>query len=115
MVERVQCPTSDVVRLFAADGTTIRAEHADLNRDGKVDRYTSQTEEVAQYVDTKFDGAIDVVVERVDALDDLSMEGYEETFSRSNFLYRVRADRNRDGRLDFEKLTARGLLPKTAR
>jgi hypothetical protein len=111
--ERVKCRSSDTIRVYASGGD-IKAEHADLNGDGKVDRFTSQTEAVAQYLDTNFDGEIDTIVERVDELKDFSMEGYDETFPKTKFLFRIREDRNHDGKLDFEKLTARGALPQKA-
>jgi hypothetical protein len=111
LVERIECQGSDLVR-FLEDNGTIKAEHADLNKDGKVDRYSSETDDVAQYTDTNFDGEIDVVVERVERLKDFSMTGYGETFPQSKFLYRIREDRDRDKKLDLEKLIARGTLPK---
>ena len=110
IVERTVCKRSDVVRLFAADGT-LTAEHADLNKDGAVDRYTGESGAVAQYMDNNFDGKIDVIVERVTKVKDFSMKGYDETFPKSSFLLRIREDRDRDGKLDHEKLTARGALP----
>lgn len=113
VAERVECKRSEVLRFLAADGTTT-AEHADLNKDGKVDRFSGEEGAVASFVDTNFDGKIDVVVERVEKVKDFSMEGYDEVFPKSRFLFRVREDRNRDGKLDFEKLTARGALPKAA-
>ncbi len=111
-VEHVTCASSEIIRVLDANGRPTE-EHADLNKDGKVDRYTSELAAVAQYTDLDFDGRVDVVVERVDQLKDFSMKGYEEVFPKSMFLYRVREDRNHDGKLDWEKLTARGQLPKT--
>jgi hypothetical protein len=113
LVERITCGKSDTIRLLNEDGTT-KEEHSDLNKDGEVDRYTNETGAIAQYVDNNFDGKVDVIVERVDKLKDFSMKGYEETFPKSSFLYRIREDRNKDGKLDHEKLTARGTLPKAA-
>lgn len=112
LVERITCATSDTIRLLNEDGTT-KEEHSDLNKDGEVDRYTNESGAVAQYTDNNFDGKVDVIVERVDKLKDFSMKGYEETFPKSSFLYRIREDRNKDGKLDHEKLTARGVLPKS--
>lgn len=120
VVEHVACAGSEVVRVLDTEGTTT-AEHADLNKDGKVDRYSGEPGAVdavvqgavVQLVDTNYDGKIDVVVERVDKVKDFSMNGYEETFPKSAFLHRVREDRNRDGKLDHETLTARGALPKS--
>jgi hypothetical protein len=109
IAERVLCKTSDIVRLLDDNGRP-KAEHSDLNGDGKVDRYTGEDGAVAQYNDTDFDGKIDVVVERVEKVKDFSLKGYDETFPKSSFLFRVREDRNHDGKLDHEKLTARGIL-----
>ena len=111
VVEHVVCKGSEVVRLLAANGTTA-VEHADLNRDGKIDRFSDVEGTVAQYRDVNFDGRIDVVIERVERVEDFSIAGYERVFPKSAFLYRIREDRNRDGKLDLEKLTARGALPK---
>lgn len=109
IVEHVACKASETVRLLAEDGT-VAEEHADLNGDGKVDRFSSDDGVTAQLVDTNFDGKINVVVERVDKVKDFSLEGYDEDYPKSKFLYRIREDRNRDGKLDFERLTARGTL-----
>jgi hypothetical protein len=109
IVERVTCKSSDVVRILDENGRA-KSEHTDLNGDGKVDRYTGEDGAVAQYNDTDCDGKIDVVVERVDKVKDFSLKGYGEEFPKSKFLFRVREDRNHDGKLDHEKLTARGVL-----
>src|SRR5262249_4716704 len=109
-VERVVCKSSDVIRTFNDDGST-KTEHYDLNKDGKVDRYTGLDGAVVQYADSNFDGKIDSVTERVDKVKDFSLKGYEDAdYPKSSFLYRVREDRNHDGKLDHEKLTARGTL-----
>lgn len=106
----LDCETSTTLRFLNADGT-VREEHADLNKDRIVDRYTASSGKVAQYTDANFDGKIDVEIERVAELTDFSLDGYNESFPQSDFLYRIREDRNRDGALDFETLTARGALP----
>lgn len=106
----LDCKTSTTLRFLNADGT-VREEHADLDKKGGVDRYTSSTGKVAQYTDANFDGKIDIEIERVSELTDFSLDGYDESFPQSDFLYRIREDRNRDGALDFETLTARGALP----
>ena len=109
--QSIDCTTSSTIRFVNADGTT-KEEHADLNKDGIVDRYTSETAAVAQYTDANFDGKIDVVIERVDELTDFSLDAYPgESFPASAFLFRIREDRNRDGGFDHETLTARGALP----
>lgn len=107
----VQCKSSAVVRVMDTDGETVKAEHTDLNKDGKVDRWTGADKAIVQLTDTNFDGKLDVVVEKVELLKDFSLEGYDEAFPKDRFLYRVREDRNRDGKLDYEKLIARGALP----
>ncbi len=86
----VQCKSSAIVRVMDADGETVKAEHTDLNKDGKVDRWTGADKAIVQLTDTNFDGKLDVVVEKVELLKDFSLEGYE---------------------LDYEKLIARGALP----
>jgi hypothetical protein len=108
--EDLECKSSSTIRFLAADGTT-KAEHADLNKDGKVDRWTGLDGAAIQLVDVNFDGTVDVLVERVDLLNDFSLAGYGETFPKNDFLYRVREARRRDGKLNFEKLIARGVLP----
>jgi len=109
--QSIDCKTSSTIRFLNEDGTT-KEEHADLNKDGVVDRYTSETAKVAQYTDANFDGKIDGIIERVDLLTDFSLDDYPgESFPASAFLYRIREDRNRDGGLDYETLTARGALP----
>jgi hypothetical protein len=113
VVQRVVCASSDTVRVLDSGGT-MTAEHLDANKDGKVDRYTGQDGAVSQYEDTNFDGTIDVVVERVDKVTDFSLKGYGENLPKSDFLYRIREDRNHDGKLDHEKLTAKGSLPPSS-
>lgn len=109
--QRVDCTASLTIRFLNAGGT-MKEEHADLNKDGLVDRYTNESAKVAQYTDANFDGKIDVVVERVDQLTDFSLVGYPgEDFPAAAFLYRIREDRNRDGGLDYETLSALGALP----
>jgi hypothetical protein len=110
VLERVECKNSDVIRTFNDDGST-NTEHYDLNKDSKVDRYTGVDGAVVQYADSNFDGIIDSVIERVDKVTDFSLKGYDDTsYPKSAFLYRVREDSNHDGKLDHEKLTARGIL-----
>ena len=48
----------------------------------------------------------------VEKIKDFSLAGYDEDFPKSAFLSRVREDRDHDGKLDHEKLTARGALPQ---
>jgi len=109
-VEHLTCSRSEVVRILGPDGRT-KAEHLDFNKDGKVDRYSSEEGRVAQFTDSNFDGKIDVVVERVALLDDFSLEGYGD-YPKSAFLFRVRESFMRDGFLHNEKLTAKGALAK---
>jgi hypothetical protein len=112
VVEHTSCPKSEVVRLLRSDGRT-RAEYGDFNKDGKIDRFSSEDGPVAQYTDSNFDGTIDVVIERVSLLKDFSLEGYEgASYPQSAFLFRIREDRNRDGTLDLEKYTAKGALAR---
>lgn len=103
----VECETSIQIRLRTAQGMI---EHSDLNKDGKIDRYANDDGLVAQYIDRNYDGKIDVVVERVELIEDFSLAGYGEDHPKSTFLFRIREDSNRDGKLDLEKLTVRGLL-----
>jgi hypothetical protein len=110
VVEHVDCKKSALIRVLNEDGT-MKAEHSDLNKDGKVDRWAGTSGTIVQLADTNVDGKIDVIVERVDLVKDFSMEGYDETFPKSKFLFRVREDRNRDGKFEVEKLTAKGALP----
>lgn len=110
VLERVECKSSDVIRIFDSDGST-KSEHYDLNKDGKVDRYTGEEGAVVQYADSNFDGKVDSIIERVDKVKDFSLKGYDEQgYPKSAFLFRVREDQNKDGKLDHEKLTARGTL-----
>lgn len=110
-IEHTTCAGSETIRILAANGTTAR-EHADLDNDGKVDRWSSEEGVIAQIADTDFDGKVDVLVERVALVDDFSLAGYDVEYPKSSFLFRVREDRNHDGRFEFEKLTARGALAK---
>jgi hypothetical protein len=106
----VICSGSETVRKLHEDGSVIE-EHFDLNKDGKVDRYASTEGTVVTYGDANYDGKVDLVIERVDRLEDFSMKGYEETYPKESFLHRVREDRDKDGKLDHERLTAKGTLP----
>jgi hypothetical protein len=112
VVEHTTCPKSEVVRLLRSDGRT-RAEYGDFNKDGRVDRFSSEDGAVAQYTDSNFDGKVDVVIERVALIKDFSLDGYEGAeYPKSAFLFRIREDKNRDGKLDLEKLTAKGALAR---
>jgi hypothetical protein len=110
VVERETCTTGDTVRVFGA----VTTEHLDLNKDGKVDRWTGSDGAVSQYDDTNCDGTVDVVTEDVSKVKDFSLSGYGETLPKTDFLFRIREDRNHDGTLDHEKLTAKGALPPKA-
>lgn len=110
VVSTVECERSSTVRVLAEDGTTV-TEHADLNKDGKIDRWSGKEGTFVQLTDTNFDGKVEVLIESVADLADFSLEGYGEDFQASRFLYRVREDRDRDGKFEHEKLVARGLLP----
>jgi hypothetical protein len=115
VVARIQCSTSDVIRTFKSDGS-LKSEHYDLNKDGKVDRFTGEDGAVVQYTDADCDGKIDGIIERVDKVKDFSLNGYDgytsADYPKSLFLYRVREDRDRDGKFEHEKLTAKGTLVK---
>lgn len=109
--ERVTCKQRDTIRVFNADGE-IEAEHTDLNGDGKVDRFSSETGPIAQLLDTDFNGVIDTISERVSQLKDFSLTEYgDEKFPKSTFAFRIRQDLNHDRKLDHEKMTAPGGLP----
>jgi hypothetical protein len=112
IVRDIVCSKSETIEVLDADGK-VSEEHADLDKDGKVDRYSSESGVIAQLLDTNYNGKIDVVIERVSKLKDFSMEGYDVVYPKSRFLYRIREDRNRDGKMDWERLTAKGILPKS--
>jgi hypothetical protein len=107
VVERETCTTAETVRILGA----VTTEHVDLNKDGKVDRWTGADGAVSQYDDTNCDGQVDVIVEDVTKVKDFSLTGYGESLPKSDFLFRIREDRDHDGKLDHEKLTAKGALP----
>lgn len=110
LVQHIECSKSVTVRIANEEGATI-SENADLNKDGKVDKWSGEDGSLIQIADTDFDGKIDLVIESVAKVKDFSMDGYDETFPKAKFLHRVREDRDRDGKFDHEKLTAKGILP----
>lgn len=110
VVERELCKGSEIVRLLD-DAGSAKTTWSDLNRDGKVDRFAGEDGAFVLYADANFDGKVDQTIERVDRLKDFSLAGYDESYPASKFVHRIREDRNKDGKLDFEKLVAKGLLP----
>ncbi len=111
--ERETCESSEIIHTVDSQGN-VKTEYADRNKDGKVDRFTGLDKTVVQYVDANFDGQVDTVVEKVELLKDFSLKGYEDapSYPKSKFLFRVREDRNRDGKLDVERMIAKGPLTK---
>jgi hypothetical protein len=113
VVEHLVCAGSETIRLVDEDGLATE-EHFDLNKDGKVDRFAGTEGAIVTYGDSDYDGKIDLIIERVDRLKDFSLKGYDdedEDLSKSRFLHRIREDRDHDGKLDHERLTAKGTLP----
>ena len=108
--EREVCKRSDIVRLLDAAGNATTT-WSDLNKDGKIDRFAGEDGAFVLYADANFDGKVDQTIERVDRISDFSTKGYEETYPKSKFAHRIREDRNKDGKLDYEKYVAKGLLP----
>jgi len=104
------CKSTEIVRLVDAGGYATTT-WSDLNKDGKIDRFSGEDGAFVLYADANFDGKVDQTIERVDMVNDFSMKGYDENFPKSKFVHRVRDDRNHDGKLDHEKLIAKGLLP----
>lgn len=109
-VERELCKGTDIVRLVDAGGNATTT-WSDLNKDGKIDRFAGEDGAFVLYADANFDGKVDQTIERVDRIGDFSTKGYQETYPKSKFAHRIREDRNKDGKLDAEKLVAKGLLP----
>jgi hypothetical protein len=111
--ERETCEGSEIVHTVDGNGN-VKTEYSDRNKDGKVDRFTGLDKSVVQYVDSNFDGTVDTIVEKVELIKDFSLKGYENgsEYSKSKFLFRIREDRNRDGKLDIERLIAKGPLTK---
>lgn len=103
---RQKCRRSEVIRKIG-DPDTV---HSDLDGDGLVDQFTGRDGAVVLYADANFDGKVDKIVERVDALEDFSLDGYPKGYRETKFLYRIREDRDRDGKLEIEALVARGQL-----
>lgn len=110
VAERELCKGSEVVRLLDELGAA-KTTWSDLNRDGKIDRFAGEDGAFVLYADANFDGKVDQTIERVDRLKGFSLEGYDESYPTSKFVHRIREDRNKDGKLDWEKLVAKGLLP----
>ena len=110
VAERELCKSSEIVRLVDGGGYATTT-WSDLNKDGKIDRFAGEDGAFVLYADANFDGKVDQTIEAVDQVQDFSMKGYEETFPKSKFAHRVREDRNKDGKLEYEKLIAKGLLP----
>jgi hypothetical protein len=110
VAEREVCKSTDILRLLDADGNATTT-WSDLNKDGKIDRFAGEDGAFVLYADANFDGKVDQTMERVDRIQDFSLKGYEETYPKSKFVHRIREDRNKDGKLDYEKYLAKGLLP----
>jgi hypothetical protein len=110
--ERETCEDSEIVHTVDGNGN-VKTEYSDRNKDGKVDRFTGVDKTVVQYVDANFDGKVDTLIEKVELIKDFSLKGYDDAdYPKSKFIYRVREDRDRDGKLDIERLIARGPLTK---
>lgn len=106
----VDCPSAIYIRLTKGKGII---EHDDLNKDGKIDRYTSDDGLVAQYSDLNFDGEVDLLVERISELEDFNPKVFdlgEDEYPASFYVFRIRQDANGDGKLDFERVMTRGML-----
>ncbi len=110
VAERELCKGSEVVRALDDLGAA-KVTYSDLNGDGKVDRFAGDDGAFVLYADANFDGKVDQTIERIDRLKDFSLDGYDESYPFSKFVHRIREDRNKDGKLDWEKLVAKGLLP----
>jgi hypothetical protein len=110
VAEREVCKGTDILRLVDAEGAATTT-WSDLNKDGKVDRFSGEDGAFVLYADADFDGKVDQTMERVDRIQDFSLKGYEETYPKSKFVHRIREDRNKDGKLDHEKYLSKGLLP----
>lgn len=110
VAEREVCKKTDIVRLVDAGGNATTT-WSDLNKDGKIDRFAGEDGAFVLYADANFDGKVDQTIERIDRISDFSTKGYDETYPKSKFAHRIREDRNKDGKLDSEKLVAKGLLP----
>jgi len=113
VAEHELCKHAEILRVLDAKGDALTT-FSDLNGDGKIDHFAGQDGAFILYADDNFDGKVDQTVERVDHLKDFSTKGYGETFPASKFVHRVRDDRNKDGKLDHEKLIAKALLPPAA-
>jgi hypothetical protein len=110
VAEREVCKSSDIVRLVDDEGSAITT-WSDLDKDGKIDRFAGEDGAFVLYADANFDGKVDQTIERVDRIEDFSLKGYEETYPKSKFVHRIREDRNKDGKLEYEKYVSKGLLP----
>lgn len=113
IAEREVCKSTDIVRTVD-EGGYAKTTWSDLNKDGKIDRFSGEDGAFVLYADADFDGRVDQTIERVDRVSDFSTKGYSETYPKSKFVHRVREDRNKDGKLDYEKLISKGLLPPAA-
>lgn len=106
---RLKCRRSDVIRVLGKNGAPDTV-HSDLDGNGAVDQFSGKDGSYVLYADANFDGKIDKVVESVDLIKDFSLAGYPKGYSEAKFIYRVREDRNRDGKFEIEALVARGQL-----
>ena len=106
---RQKCKRSDVIRVLGKDGAPDTV-HSDLDGNGAVDQFAGKLGSVVLYADANFDGKIDKVVESVEDIKDFSLAGYPKGYREAKFIYRVREDRNRDGKFEIEALVARGQL-----
>jgi hypothetical protein len=106
---RQKCRRSDVVRVLGKNGAPDTV-HSDLDGNGAVDQWSGKEGAVVFYGDANYDGKIDKLVESVEDIEDFSLAGYPKGYREAKFIYRVREDRNRDGKLEIEALVARGQL-----
>ncbi len=104
------CQRSQVIRLLDKDEHP-KTTYSDLNGDGKIDRFTGEDGAFISFVDTNFDGKVDVTVERLDRVKNFSLKGYPPGYKASQFIHRIREDRDKDGMLDHERIVAKAPLP----
>jgi hypothetical protein len=106
---RQKCKRSDVVRVLGKDGAPDTV-HSDLDGNGAVDQFSGKEGSIVLLADANFDGKVDKLVEAVADIENFSLAGYPKGYREAKFIYRVREDRNRDGKFEIESLVARGQL-----
>jgi hypothetical protein len=110
------CEASDVLYVGTNEAGKPAITISDVNKDGKIDGVRDESGAFIAYTDQNFDGKVDRIVEAMERVDDFDISAFgKEWVAPEALLHRVRTDTDRDGTLDHEAVTARGVFTRSDR